>query len=219
MEKTKQEIHEKLRILHDEIKRHPFRSTFETKYIGNYKDLLYDLSVAWCDLIWHCNEHSEEEQRLYRQFGGWIHDYRQYLRTYDRRTFPMRIFPYYEQILQITHMYLDSGKMDYYYNLDSIWIDEPCRSEKYELITKEKCGIDSPILPLFYPVETPLCADESKVLAYINESWRMQKLTPEEKIAVFEKWKREEQPIIEWINSNMRNPHDGIRPIWYSCHL
>lgn len=67
---TKDELHREMRQIHDEIKKHPFRVGFETQYIPEYKHLLYELSRKWSDLIWHCSELTDEETRLYRQFGG-----------------------------------------------------------------------------------------------------------------------------------------------------
>ena len=90
---TKDELHREMRRIHDEIKKHPVRVGFETQYIPEYKHLLYELSRKWSDLIWRCSELTDEESRLYRQFGGWIHDYRQELRTYHKDTFPMDLFP------------------------------------------------------------------------------------------------------------------------------
>ena len=64
---TKEEAHRRLREVHDEIKRHPFRMTFEPKDILSYKHLLYDLSYAWSNLIWYCPELTEEERSLANQ--------------------------------------------------------------------------------------------------------------------------------------------------------
>ena len=58
---TKDEAHRQLRKVHDEIKQHPFRMTFQTRDIASYKRLLYNLSEAWCDVIWRCSELSDEE--------------------------------------------------------------------------------------------------------------------------------------------------------------
>lgn len=106
MYNTKENILRQMEQIHDEIKRHPFRVTFATSDIAEYKHLLYELTNVWCDLIYYCHHETEEEKKIYHMFGYWIHDYRQELRTYHKDTFPMEFFPYYEQMLQVTHNYI-----------------------------------------------------------------------------------------------------------------
>lgn len=218
MYNTKENILRQMEQIHDEIKRHPFRVTFATSDIAEYKHLLYELSEVWCDLIWRCDHGTEEANKLYRMFGGWIHDYRQELRTYRKDTFPMQFFPYYEQMLQVTHNYINTGYMDEFYNLDCFFPDENTRkivSERYMLITKEKCGIDSPALPRYFPVGNKLCVDDEKVKDYFLTKFYWPKKSEAEMLANFEAWKRDLKPVIEWVNANFTKGDFEHRP-WES---
>lgn len=206
MEMTKENVLRRMEKIHDEIKQHPFRITFATSDIAEYKYLLYELSEVWCDLIWNCPHETEEEKKLYRQFGYWIHDYRQALRTYSRNTFPMQFFPYYEQMLQVTHNYLNTGNMNVFYNLDCFFTESgerKIKSEKYELITKEKCSIDSPELPRYFPVGNKLCVNDDKMKEYFLTRFHYPEKSEEERLANFENWKRDLKPVLEWINTNL----------------
>ena len=211
---TKDEAHRQLRQIHDEIKRHPFRMTFAVSDIPEYKHLLYELSRVWCDFIWYCSELTDEERKLYRQFGRWIHDYRQELRTYHKDTFPMELFPYYEQMLQVTHIYLDTGIMDTYYNPNCFWDKDDKRHrrvEKYQLITREMCGIDSPALPHYYPVTTKLVTDERVKEYYLTKYFNPAK-SEVERLALYEEWKRDVKPVLDWINSRIEDDTWEHRP-------
>lgn len=149
---TKDELHREMRQIHDEIKKHPFRVGFETQYIPEYKHLLYELSRKWSDLIWHCSELTDEETRLYRQFGGWIHDYRQELRTYHKDTFPMDLFPYYEQMAE----YADA--------LVAFW-DGKSKGTKHMIETARKHGLKVRVVPyVFEPIQREPSLFEREVL-------------------------------------------------------
>lgn len=213
---TKEEVHDLLRKIHDDIKRHPFRVGFETRYVAGYKRLLYELTEAWCKIIYYCKDATEEEERLYQQFGKWIHDFRQELCTWDRDKFPMSLFPYYEQMLQITHIYLDTGILDTYYNPDPFWDKQGQRwrrVEKYQLITKEMCGIDSPVLPRFYPVGTKIITDERVKEYFLKEKYYYPNKSEEERLALYEEWKRDTKPVLDWINSNITDDK-WTHPVW-----
>ena len=215
---SKKEIHSRMQKIHDEIKRHPFRIGFEAKYIPGYKHLLYELSEAWSDLVWRCEEKTEEESRLFYQFGRcWIHDYRQELRTYQKDTFPTNLFPYYEQMLQVTHRYLDTGEFDICYNPD-VFQDASGnryrRVEKYELITKEMCGIDSPILPHFLPVSTKCVTDERVRECYLTK-YHFPDHSAEQRLSDYEKWEKDVKPVLEWINSKISDT-TWEHPVWVS---
>ena len=206
MEKTKENVVRQMEQIHSEIKRHPFRRTFSASDIAEYKHLLYELSEVWCDLIHYCPHETENEKKIYRQFGAWIHNYRQELRTYYKDTFPMEFFPYYEQMLQITHDYIDTGNMDVFYNLDCFFDTDGVRtikSEKYELVTKEKCGIDSPELPRYLPVGNRLCVDDGKMMEYFMTRNPYSKQSKEDRLANFDTWKRDLKPVLEWVNENL----------------
>lgn len=215
---TRDEIHREMRRVHDEIKRHPFRVGFEARYIPEYKNLLYELSRQWANLIWHCSGLTDEETRLFRQFGGWIHDYRQELRTYHKDTFPMELFPYYEQMLQITHIYLDTGEFNVYYNPDPFWDENDkryCRVEKYQLITKEMCGIDSPVLPGFFAVTTRSVTDERVREYFLKEKYYNPPKSETERLELYAEWVHDVKPILDWINAGIKDSKWEHRP-WHS---
>lgn len=215
---TRDEIHREMRRIHDEIKRHPFRVGFEARYIPEYKNLLYELSRQWANLIWHCSGITDEETRLLRQFGGWIHDYRQELRTYHKDTFPMELFPYYEQMLQITHIYLDTGEFNVYYNPDPFWDENDkryCRVEKYQLITKEMCGIDSPVLPGFFAVTTRSVTDERVREYFLKEKYYNPPKSETERLELYAEWVHDVKPILDWINAGIKDSKWEHRP-WHS---
>ena len=214
MYSSKEAIHERMWRVHDEIKNHPFRVTFSTKDIHEYKHLLYELSEVWCDLIYRCSDHTESEKKLYRQFGFWIHDYRQELRTYHKDTFPMEFFPYYEQMLQVTHRYLETGYMDVFYSPDVVWDNEEKRYTKvsrYELITTEKCGIVSPELPRYFPVTYRLCIDDEEMKKYFLEKWSHTPVTDEERIGWFEDWRKNLKPVLVWIHENRNDSEEVLK--------
>lgn len=79
----------------------------------------------------------------------------------------MQYFDYYERMLQVTHIFIETGNMDVFYNIDVFFPGgkdkRVFKVEKYQLITKELCGIDSPILPRYFPVDTTMEADDKIV--------------------------------------------------------
>lgn len=205
MNLNKTDVLSAMQKTHDTIKEHPFRTGFGVQFISDYKNMLYTLSKDWCDYIYRCDHSPEEQSKLY-QFGEWIHNFRQELRTYYKDTFPMEFFDYYEQILQITHIFLDTGSIDVYYGLDYLFPDGTvssrfCKSERYEYITKEKCGIDSPILPRYFGTQTSVVTDEDVMWNHINTNWVFKNKTEEERRNIFEKWQKETKPVLEWVNS------------------
>jgi len=202
MKYIKQEIISKLKECHDEIKKHPFRTSFLAKHIGDYKYLLYHLTEIWCDLIWRCEDITTFEQNKLRMFGAWIHDYRQYLREHDKTTFPMNYFDYYEQMLQITHIYIDTGNCSTFYNLDTYFQNDGkyVKSTRYEWLTKDDCGIESDILPLFMPTETLFYTDEEYIK---NTSWAWR--DEDGKKAAFQTWVKHTKPVLEWLNEQRKD--------------
>lgn len=202
---SKTEIESRLRKLHDEIKQHPFRIGFARQDIPGYKHLLYELSEEWANMAWMCTTLSEDEAHRYRQFCRWIHDYRQNLRSWDTSSFPMRWFPFYEQVLQVTHLYLDEGLMEEYYDFN-YFTDKDGRRiscvERYEWITQEKCSIDTPALPRYLPVTHKLCVDDEQVREHYMKRGYAPHKTDADREAEFEQWRVEMKPVLEWINEN-----------------
>ena len=218
MNHTKIEIIGHLEKIHDEIKRHPFRLSFSDEYLSSYKHLLYEVTNIWCDLIYHCDDLTEEEKKLYRQFGYWIHDYRQELRTHRTDYFPMEYFDYYEQMLQITHRFIDTGVIDTFYNIDCFFSNGKKEKsvEKYQLITKDMCGIDSPELPRFFPVSRKLCVNDEKMKNYFDTNFSFKHKSDEERQKLFENWQQTLKPILVWINNNLVNKTDYEHATWSS---
>ena len=215
----KEEILERMTKCHDEIKKHPFRIGFEAKYIGDYKCLLYDLTVIWCDLIWRCEQLSDVEKQRLRDFGNWIHNYRQYLRTWDHKTFPMHFFDYYEQMLQVTHDFINTGNYSTYYNLECYFYEDKryVRSTRYEWITEEKCGFSSLILPRYMPVGVAYDLRECEIKKEICDSmsvrWSDYSLSNKE--TLFEFWLGETKPVLEYLNQQRKNI-GFVLPLWHS---
>ena len=209
MENTKSEIIVQLSKTHDQIKEHPFRFNFEPQYIPDYKHLLYHLTELWCDLIYRCNFDSEQEKMLYRQFGYWIHDYRQELRSWRRDYFPLQYFDYYERMLQVTHIFIETGSMDTFYNIDCFFPDgrekretRVDKVERYILVTKELCGIDSPILPKYFPADTTMETDDELIWECLDkECYPFYRWESDKKQEFFESWKRDTKPVLEWLNA------------------
>ncbi len=219
---TRKEVVSRLKKIHDEIKVHPFRDNFAAEYISDYKHLLYQMTVIWNEWIYDGTDQTEEEITLLRQFGGWIHNYRQELRTYLKDSFPMQYFDYYEQMLQITHIFIDTGIFNVFYNIDCFFDEKNTRIykvEKYELITQEMCGINSPILPRYFPVNMTLETNEDVIKDYIkNKGYPYYKWEEEKQDELFERWKKDVKPILEWINSK----HEETKlkhKAWLSVHV
>lgn len=194
---------ERLRKAHDDVKHHPFRESMNTRYCKSYKDALYDMSEVWSDIIYHSKFDTQEEKQKYYDFGRWIHNYRARLQMYYPYTFPMVFMDYYEQMLQITHEYLDTGIMDRYYVLDDcvnsngerIWV-----TERYEWITSESIGIESEILPRYLPVKWKLVENDDAIYNCINSGYNAVHETKEQINEWFEFWKKETKPIIQKLN-------------------
>ena len=223
------DIRVKMSDLHDKIKSHPFRYNFEAEYISDYKHLLYQLSELWSDLIYQKDENrTKEEQRLLYQFGDWIHNYRQELRTYYKTTFPMEFFDYYEQMLQMTHIFVDTGIMERFYSIDIAWNGNtsPLKSghkredyiETYQLVTKEMCGIDSPYLPAYLPLKRSMVLDEEAIREYIQHAYPYRNKTDEERQQIFDDWQTNVKPIIEWLDKSQRDgePTEYRHGTWMS---
>lgn len=216
---TKREIISRLSKCHDEIKSHPFRVNFDKKYAGDYKYLLYHLSEIWCDLIWRCEDLSDTERARLRYFDGWIHDYRQRLRSWDKTSFPMWFFDYYEQILQVTHVFIDTGECPEYYNLDVYFIGNAREiiSTKHIWVTEEDCGIKSDILPRYFPVGATFVVDEEAIKKRIlDQIWsdRSESVMNER----FKYWLQNTKPVLEYLNG-LRKSIEHTLPIWHSMVL
>ena len=219
MSSAKQDILSRLSKCHDQIKEHPFRTSFASEYISDYKYLLYHLTEIWCDLIWRCDELTDMERARLRYFDGWIHDFRQYLRTWDKTSFPMWCFDYYEQMLQVTHTFIDTGEYPEYYNLDVYFIGNAREviSTKHIWVTEESCGIKSEILPCYFPIGATFVTDEEAIKRRIHDQiWSDRSESAME--ARFEYWLKNTKPVLEYLNSCCKSIEHTL-PIWHSMKL
>ena len=216
----KEELLNQLRMAHDRIKEHPFRTNFDARHIKSYKNALYDLSEIWAKIIYETKFESIEEEKKYKAFGGWIHNYRARLQMYYDNMFPMTFFDYYEQMLQITHEYLDTGSMDRFYAIDEIIPqDNPnvyiWGVEKYEWVTEESIGIKSKLLPRYLPVKYRLIIDDDLVKEHINSGYNKVYETQEQRDAWFDFWLNETKPVLEALSKN--NAKECAHPVYVSC--
>lgn len=138
-----------------------------------------------------------------RKFGYWIHDYRQVLSRGQKRSFPMSMFDYFEQMIQVTHKFLDSGCIDCFYNPDTLFDKHGMKilkSERYEWITPERCGIQASFLPMYLPTTSKLVVDKDIIIETMTK-YNFKKENIEEKYA---NWGKNVLPVIQWINGQAK---------------
>jgi hypothetical protein len=178
---------------------------------SSYKEALYKLSEAWSKIIYHTEGLSKEDQSRLYQFGEWIHNYRARLQMYYPYDFPEAFFDYYEQMLSITHEFLDSGNLSRYYGIvkgiskkdgQEYWI-----SEKYVWTTEEDLGIQSKILPRYLPVNFKMIVDDKAIYDVINSGYNAVFETQEQRDEWFEFWKTESKPVLEILNQKNRDSY------------
>lgn len=222
MENSKLDAQAKLGKQHDIIKTHPYRMDFDPKWRSDYIECLFGLSRIWSDYIWLGDHGTDENKRLMRQWGRWVHNYNQELLLYrGRKDIPFRRFYYYEQMLQLTHEFIKTGELPVYYEIAYLWNDEPrsCRGvEKYELVTKESCGIDSKFLPCYLPMDYSMRIDDEAIREYIFTDFHYNRKTEEEKTEIYKNWLVDVKPVLEWLNSK----HDETKlkhAVWQSAQL
>jgi hypothetical protein len=206
-----QEHLDELREMHDLVKEHPYRESLSNRYCRSYKEALYKLSEAWSKIIYHTEGLSKEDQSRLYQFGEWIHNYRARLQMYYPYDFPEAFLDYYEQMLSITHEFLDSGNLSRYYGIvkgiskkdgQEYWI-----SEKYVWTTEEDLGIQSKILPRYLPVNFKMIVDDKAIYDVINSGYNAVFETQEQRDKWFEFWKTESKPVLELLNQKNRDSY------------
>lgn len=192
-----------LQRIHDLTKHHPFRISFSENDIATYKTLLYDLTEVWADIIYRSEYQDPKDTLQLRKFGFWIHDYRQVLSRGQKKAFPMGWFDYFEQMLQVTHVFLSTGCIDYFYNPDTLSDKDGTKimkSEKYEWITSKKCGIDANFLPMYLPVTSKFVTDQEEIKKTMHK-YNFKKENIEEK---FKYWEENILPVLKWINEKSK---------------
>lgn len=196
---TEIEARAELKTQHDIIKSHPFRVSYDPKWERDYIHCLYKLSDIWGKYAYFGAHETDEKKRLMRQSGYWLHNYNQQLLG---RRFPMEYVGYYEQMLQVIHMFVDTGELPRFFDIDYLWKNgQSYRGvERYELITQEMCGIDSPILPRYFPTNYTIKSNVDDVRQYINNDFHYRNMTEEQKEEHFKRWVKEVKPVLDWIN-------------------
>lgn len=212
----------KLSKQHDIIKTHPYRTNFDPKWRRDYIECLLDLSNIWADYIWIGDHPTDEEEKLMRQFGRWVHNYNQELLFYrGRKDIKFERFYYYEQMLQVTHRFIETGELLEYYAIEYLWDDKHVRYrsvEKYALVTKDDCGIDSSILPCYLPTKYSMCTDYKSIREYITSDFHYSRKTTEEKEIICQNWINNVAPVLEWLNAK----HEDTKlkhTVWESAQL
>lgn len=212
----------KLSKQHDIIKSHPYRVSFNPQWRRDYIECLFGLSNIWAEYIWQGAHKTKEEAKLMLQFGRWVHNYNQELLFYrGRPNEPFNRFYYYEQMLQITHLFIGTGELPEYYEITYLWNSEHTRCstvEKYELITKEMCGIDSNILPCYLPIKYSMNNDSEAVKNYIMTNLHYSRKTAEEKENIYQNYLCNVAPVIDWINAR----HEETKykhAVWETAHI
>lgn len=208
----KEEALFRLRTAHDAAKYHPYRYGFSAELEADYTDRLLDLSKAWCDLIYRA-ELPDEEKRLMKKFGEWIHNYNaSLLRRYIQR----ELIPFYEGVLSVTHRYLDSGIITEYWALEYRWEGDSGRERKeipmmFYLVTEESCGVSSPELPVFFPKFERLSEDKNKLRNYLDKLFHGKSEEFRDNYADY--WEKNLLPVIQWHNRRL-SKNTGEAPIY-----
>lgn len=202
MKYLKKDVLLQMREVYNTIKEHPYRATFEIKDIASYKRALHNLSDIWGNLLYCCEDVTEEEKYRYKKFSKWSHNYRAELRLDIKDNFPMDLYEYYDNMLEVTRVFLDTGNMDEYYAIECLISDgnHIRRFERFKWITKEMCGIDSSILPCYLCVSRKYCVDDTVMKDYI---FKEKYLTEEKKEEVFNSWVKDDKPVLIWVNENL----------------
>lgn len=124
-------------------------------------------------------------------------------------------------MLQVTHLFVDTGELPEYYEITYLWNSEHTRYstvEKCELITKEMCEIDSNILPCYLPTKYSMNNDHEAIKNYIMTDFHYSRKTTEEKEAIYQNYLNNVAPVIDWINSR----HEETKykhAIWETAHI
>lgn len=198
---TKEEALKELQDAHDAIREHPYRLSFSSGLERDYNEKLYDLSHAWCDLIYRSDVQGEERGLLLK-FGDWIHNYNASLLGYHVRR---DLIPFYEAVLSVTHRYLDTREINGYCSLEYRKNEYGGRDEvpmMFYVVTQESCGIDSPKLPTFFPMYERLSEDNEAVRSYLKKRWFNK--SQEEIDKIVDDWERNLLPVIKWHNRSMK---------------
>lgn len=201
---------DRLQKAHDDLKSCQFRMTLCKEDLPEYIAQLWELSDAWSNLCYKVDR-PEHDKKLFREFCAWIHDYNSLLLRIGRNLTRVKEWlPYFEAMLNITHVYLDTGCTDVFYNpfvYSETQRDDSVSAigERWHFVTKELCGIDSSELPRYFPVTLPLCTDTAKMKKYFLEKryYGLRVVSAEQRLEDFVKWESDVRPVLLWINENL----------------
>lgn len=216
MNEAEMKAMDRLRRAHDDLKQCRFRSTLSEEDLGEYSTQLWELSHAWTDLCWHVDR-DEAEQRQMQGFCHWIHDYNGIILRARNLGVVRYWVPYFEAVLNVTHNFLDTGYMDVFYNpyvyADGKRLEDVHKIGRWCLVTSDMCGIESQILPRYFPVTLPLCTDLEKMEKYfLKERWyRFKDVSVEQRTKDYKEWEQNVRPILIWINEHLvpRSAREG----------
>ena len=211
----------RLQKAHDDLKKCRFRETFSNEDLPEYIAQLYELSDAWSNYCYRV-ERPEPERTMVRKFCSWIHDYNSvvlHIRFRSDVNIARYWIPYFEAMLTITHIFLDTGDMSVFYNpyvyADSKREKGNAIGERWCLVTSDACGIESAELPRYFPVTLPLCTDSEKMKKYFLErrSYGLRYVGVEQRTQDYLNWEQNMKPILIWVNENLvskTSKEDGV---------
>lgn len=204
----------RLREAHDDLKACAFRTTLSPNDLPEFVTQLWELSDAWTQVCYYSPYPgtTDKEKKLFRKFCSWLHDYNSITGRIRNHPYPLGYtlaktwLPYFEAMLNVTHNYLDTGAMDVFYIPRSQ--KHGLTGERYQLVTSEMCGIDSPELPWYFPTSMPLLTDTEKMRNYYLNTLPAQRFSftgdeTEFRLSLFEQWQRDLQPVCIWINEHL----------------
>lgn len=207
---------DRLQRAHDDLKKCLFRVTLDKEDLSEYTIQLWELSDAWSNLCYHVDR-TKEEQKMFQAFCSWIHDYNGLVMRIRNTNLEWgwvlakSWLPYFEAMLNVTHVYLDTGSMDVFYNpvvYSESGLNPKSDSyigERWHLVTQEMCGVDSPELPRYFPTTLPLCVDPIKMKKFFLEKrfYGFKNVSDEQRLHDFEEWERNVRPVLLWVNEHL----------------
>lgn len=203
---------DRLQKAHDDLKQCRFRTTSALEDLGEYVVQLWELSDAWSNFCWRV-QREESKQKMLKNFCYWIHDYNSVVgNVRNRRDVGVARywFPYFEAMLNVTHVFLESGDLSVFYN-PYVYAENKNAGkggtvgERWCLVTSEMCGIESSELPRYFPVTLPLCTNSEKMKTYFLEKrwYGFRDISIEQRLKYYEDWEHDLKPVLNWINENL----------------
>lgn len=208
----KKEVRSKMDRIHTEIKNHPFRNGFDQKYAQDYKYCLHLMKRLWSEGLTRAEDLTPAERETLYCFSYWYHDFTTNLGSQYSAHYPMWCNEYFEAVIQMTHRFIETGDFSEFYHLADLGGQRLIKDHKiitFKWIDKDICGIDSPFLPRYIPVNFKLESDPEKIKKQFSSGWYVTQ-SPEEQQRLIDQWNQHAKPIIDWINANYRKDDDNI---------